>query len=198
MNSPHAAAAKCELQFVFPFNCTNIELIRLLHESPSVKMEAAIQEPVGEDPLPHHVDEVEALAGEEPPSVAAVDPAVDMEEEKPQSQRHPVDALLIQRPKLHASTDVCHESSLLAFPYHPGGNACKQLKRGGSMGNLKCAGINTLVCKRSRPRYPVPMVPTDSRCAVCAPHLVSRGRRRDARPRCGTDPWSILSQSMSR
>lgn len=104
-------------------------------------MEAAIQEPVGEDPLPHHVDEVEALAGEEPPSVAAVDPAVDMEEEKPQSQRHPVDALLIQRPKLHASTDVCHESSLLAFPYHPGGNACKQLKRGGSMGNLKCAGI---------------------------------------------------------
>ena len=28
-------------------------------------MEAAIQEPVGEDPLPHHVDEVEALAEEE-------------------------------------------------------------------------------------------------------------------------------------
>ena len=144
MNSPHAAAAKCELQFIFPFNFTNIEHIRLLHESPSVKMEAAIQEPVGEDPLPHHVDEVEALAGEEPPSVAAVDPAVDMEEEKPQSQRHPVDALLIQRPKLHASTDVCHESSLLAFPYHPGGNTYKQLKRGRSMpsmGNLKCAGI---------------------------------------------------------
>ena len=46
-------------------------------------MEPAIQEPVGEDPLSHHVDEVEALAREEPPGVAAVDAPVDVKQEKP-------------------------------------------------------------------------------------------------------------------
>ena len=82
-------------------------------------MEPAIQEPVGEDPLSHHVDEVEALAREEPPGVAAVDAPVDVKQEKPQAQCHPIDASLIYGSEFHASTDVSHEAPLLALPEHP-------------------------------------------------------------------------------
>ena len=91
----------------------------LLNKSGAIKIEAAIEEPVGEDPLPHHVDEVEALAHEEPPGVAVVNAPIDVKQEKSQAQRHPIDGVLIYGPEFHTSTDVCHEASLLALPQHP-------------------------------------------------------------------------------
>ena len=88
----------------------------LLNKSGAIKIEAAIEEPVGEDPLPHHVDEVEALAHEEPPRVAAVNAPIDVKQEKSQAQCHPIDVLPIYGPEFHATTDVCHEAALVALP----------------------------------------------------------------------------------
>ena len=46
----------------------------------------------------------------------------------------------------------------------------------------------TSVCKRSRPLYPEPVAPIDSKSGVSAPHLPSGARRLSARPSRGTYP----------
>ena len=155
-------------------------------------MEPAVQEPVGEDPLSHHVDEVEALAREEPPGVAAVDTPVDVKQEKPQAQCHPIDASLIYGSEFHTSTDVCHEAPLFTLPEHPEMDEKLNilLKRIESKICLKLVLV-TSVCRRSRRRCLVPEVPIGSKSGVSAPHLGSEGRRLGALPSCGTDPGSV-------
>ena len=176
--------------------------IRMVHhysldKSETIKMEAATQEPVGKDPLSHRVDEVEALAREKPPGVAAVDAPVDVKQEKSQAEGHLIEASLICGPEFHANTDVCHEAHLLGLPKHPEivrwihlfyGYYCTYVH---SILKKISLIITTLVCRRSRPRCPAPEVPIDSKSGVSAAPLGDEGRRLGARPSRGADPASV-------